>query len=129
MKQQTKLETAEKAANWLIEENKDNPQFVVNFRTKLSKIKKPLSEMSDIMFDRRKRLQSVLLSLRDFDVISETYLADLNKIEKKQRAQKPVSVQWEVVKKQIDEQKVCLFQIKLSRSKVLLYLKKWLFNN
>eukprot|EP00794_Sanderia_malayensis_P006649 gene6649-7395_t len=104
-KQQTKLETAEKAAIWLTDENKDNPKFVSNVNTKLSKIKKPLSEMSDIMSDRRKRLQATLLTLQDFDVICENYLTDINKIEKKQRAQKPISVQWEKVKKQLDEQK------------------------
>ena len=109
VKQQAKLETAEKAADWLVEESKDNPQFVVNIKTKLSKIKKPLSEMSEIMMTRRKRLQSTLLDLRDFDVISDNYLTDLNKLEKKQRAQKPISVDWEKLKKQDDEQKVRVF--------------------
>ena len=107
------METAERAAKWLIEQNKENPQFIANVRTSLAKIKKPLSEISDILTERKRRLQTTMLKLQDFNVICENCLTDLDCIEKKLQVQKPISVNFDRLKKQDDHLKVCFLSAEL----------------
>lgn len=105
-KQRGKLESVTEVANWLIVRNKDNPQFAANVKAKLKSIEEPMKEISHVIDDRRKSLETVLLEKQDGESITELYECHLKDIEKLQRKRMPISVMYEKLKQDDEEEKV-----------------------
>ena len=100
------MESVREVANWLILKNKDNPQFVANVKGKLSNIEQPLTEISQVLNDRRKSLETILLAKQDGESIADMYEHHLKGIEKLLRKRMPVSVVYEKLKQDDEEEKV-----------------------
>ena len=105
-KQRAKLESATEVANWLIVRNKETPQFAANVKAKLKSIEQPIKEMSHVLNDRRKSLETVLLEKQDGESITELYDCHLKDIGKLQRKRMPISVLYEKLKQDDEEEKV-----------------------
>ena len=105
-KQRAKLESATEVANWLIVRNKETPQFAANVKATLKSIEQPIKEMSHVLNDRRKSLETVLLEKQDGESITELYDCHLKDIGKLQRKRMPISVLYEKLKQDDEEEKV-----------------------
>ena len=105
-KQQMKLESAEHAAERLIANNEDKPQFVANVKAKIASIKKPLSEVSAFLVERRAKFQTAVLEMQDLDQTRENYQQSAVKINKKLDAQSFTALDYETLAKQEDMLKV-----------------------
>ena len=110
-KQREKLDSTTEVANWLMVKNRDNPQFISNVKAKLSNIQKPLTEISHVLSERRKGLESALISKQDSDSISELYEYRMKDIEKLPRKRLPISVVYEKLKKVDEEEKVAFYRL------------------
>ncbi|XP_065062306.1 titin-like isoform X4 [Rhopilema esculentum] len=101
-KQQMKLESAEHAAERLIANNEDKPQFVANVKAKIASIKKPLSEVSAFLVERRAKFQTAVLEMQDLDQTRENYEQSAVKINQKLDAQSFTTLDYETLAKQED---------------------------
>ena len=110
-KQREKFDSATEVANWLMVKNKDSPQFISNVKARLSNIEKPLTEISHVLSERRKGLETALLSKQNSDSISELYEYRMKDIEKLLRKKLPISVVYEKLKKDDEEEKVILHKL------------------
>ena len=104
-KQKIKLDTVTKVGDWLMDDNKDNPQFIGNVKNKLSKVGQPLDEMLTILSERKTRLQEALLRAQEFRLNVKNVTTELDQLDKKLDKQKPVSVDWKTLRKQDEEHK------------------------
>ena len=104
--QNSKLSSVVDAADWLIEHNGDNPQFNANVEGKLSSVKAPTDELTNILTRRRIRLQEGLMCIEEFDAVVNRLFTEVQKLQSQFNGLLPVSVKWMILKHQIQEQKV-----------------------
>ena len=104
--QKADLANTENVADWLCDENKDNPQFCANVNNKLKKVEQPLESLRDILADKKKRLHDALAANQGFNASLQDLLGELDKLDAKKSKLSPLSVDWPKVKANEDDQKV-----------------------
>ena len=105
-KQKADLANTENIADWLRDENKDNPQFCANVNNKLSKVEQPLESLRSLLADKKKRLRDALAANQDFNASLEDLLAEMDKLDAKKSKLQPLSVDWPTLKTCEEDQKV-----------------------
>ena len=105
-KQKADLANTENVADWLRDENKDNPQFCANVNNKLNKVEQPLESLRALLADKKKRLHDALAASQDFNASLQDLLAEMDKLDTKKSKLQPLSVDWPTLKTCEEDQKV-----------------------
>ncbi len=100
----------------MIKHNADNPQFIANVNGKFSAVDVPIGELSSILAKRRMRLQKALVDIEELNVTAERVRNEVMLLETDFKAAASVSVEWDVLQRQMLQLKVCsesvLFEVK-----------------
>ena len=104
--QKADLANTENVADWLRDENKENPQFCANVNNKLNKVEQPLESLRALLADKKKRLHDALAANQDFNASLQDLLDELDKLDAKKSKLRPLSVDWPKLKTSEDDQKV-----------------------
>ena len=107
-RQKTKLESVKETADWLTKNNENQPQFIATIKGKIAGVENPIENLGLILAQRKVRLQEALMNLQDYSVVAANLRREIEAVEKKFDGLSALGVDWPILKKQLNELKVCI---------------------
>lgn len=114
------LESVQEEQDWLFDNTEVEPEVKNEMKETVERVKKPLNEVHEEVKKRQNELQAVLVLSREFEAISGELVSWLTAVEEEQAKEKTVSAVYDTVKKQQQDHKTRLEDIKKHKP---LYLK------
>lgn len=95
-----KIETMEETGEWIIKQNNNQEEVLSEIKTKISRAKSSIDEVSIKLNDQRRRLESALTEKERVDETLDHFEKRVCVLDKKMLKAKPVSAEYVVIKNQ-----------------------------